>query len=231
MQEQLDLEILRFNVHKDYLPYIHREVVVIDEDEKLSGLYALLDSTLLDFGYDKHNVAVKINNILVHKDVRIALLCEHFGREWRMESYAPRATAKDLMVNTALLMSPLECVREVCVVRDDDEAEFIKLLPFCFLSPLSSRIPHFAGEGFFVFIAYMLKAYPKHASNLMQLIASPENGVMNAQYFKGHIFPDVAAFDADIMELQKALLSGYPHYDQYWVDYAAMLKTTLRMPA
>ncbi|MDE7255689.1 MAG: DUF5644 domain-containing protein [Helicobacter sp.] len=230
MHEQIHLEIVRFDIKKDYLPYTHRESVILDETEPLSALFALLDSHLLQFGYNKHRIQVRINDILVHKDMSIGALCERFGREWRLESYAPKATAHDLLVNTELLSAPLALVREVCPVSSEEEQLFLSLLPFCFLAPLSQNLPDYAGEGFFLFVAEMIKMHPQKASELMQLLASPTHGVMNAQLLRGRIFPDVPEYDTTLLHLQKALLIGYPYYDTTWLEYAQTLKSLLKVP-
>lgn len=228
MLEQLDLEIVRFDITKDYLPYTHKEKLAIDENEPLSQLFALLDSRLLDFGYNKYRIQVKLNDILIHQDVPIGMLCENFGRQWRLESFAPKATARDFLVNTELLSAPLELVRKVCDVSSEEQKLFEQFLPFCFLSPLSQNLQDYAGEGFFLFVAHMQKMHPQKASELIRLISSPENGVMNAQLLHGRIFPAMPEYDKTLLHLQKSLLVGYPYYDTMWLEYAQTLKSLLK---
>lgn len=230
MQEQIQLEILRFDIKKDYLPYMHKDIVILEETKPLSELFALLDSRLLHFGYNKHRIQVKINDVLVHQDVNIGILCERFGRHWRLESFAPKATAHDLLVNTELLSAPLALVRNICPVSSEEEQLFFNLLPFCFLSPLSQNLPDYVGEGFFLFVGEMMKMHPQQASELMRLLASPTHGIMNAQLLYGRIFPDVPEYDVTLLQLQKALLIGYPHYDTMWLEYAQTLKSLLKVP-
>ena len=81
-----------------------------------------------------------------------------------------------------------------------------------------------------MFIVEMMKMHPLQASEIMRMLASPTHGIMNAQLLYGRIFPDIPEYDITLLQLQKALLIGYPHYDTVWLEYAQTLKSLLKVP-
>ncbi len=224
MNVKINLELIRFNSHKDYLPYSCKREIITKEDIKLSDFYKLLSEHIIDFGYEKDSVAAKINNVVIHQDVEVGILCERFGYEWKLESFASHATAKDLIVNRSLINQGYKLVEHICSLSEENYTLFNTLLPFCFVTPIAHSIEDYLGEGFFIFVALMAKEYPHKATELFKLISSPKNGVMNCMLLKGRIFPEIKTYDKELMFAQQALLNGYPFYDNYWIQYANNLK-------
>ncbi|RAX57594.1 hypothetical protein CCZ01_05485 [Helicobacter monodelphidis] len=228
MKVKLDLTLQRFNIKLHYLAYECCHTTIVQETMLLSDLYKQLDSELDDFGYDKKSVCVIINGILVYEDVEIGVLCERFGYQWRVESFAPKATQHDLIVNREFLKTGLKQVEKICTLTQEEYDMYDSLMPFFSLTPISKSLEDYLGEGFFIFIANLAKNHPKKAHKLYELIDSPTNGVMNAMLLKGRIFPEKKEFDFTLLALQKSLLQGYPLNNSFWIDYAKNIATEVQ---
>ena len=64
MQKKIELELFRFDVNTDYLPYYAKIHVKIDEELRLCDLVDNVKESIPEYGYDAYGF--KINQVVVY---------------------------------------------------------------------------------------------------------------------------------------------------------------------
>lgn len=226
MDKKINLELFRFDVKTDYLPYFAKLIVKINGQKSLLDLLAIVQENVLEYGYNAYGF--KINNVVVFDfGFKIEDLIKRFGLEWRIEPLNPHLALKDLIIDVQPFLQKIESLNQVgldelaqeevqSVLKDvefkglealDIETQTIKdafllsFLPFAYATPLSVENPEYLGEAYFILVASL---YAKHkTSEVLETICGLENGIFNAQSLQTYLFPQNPKFDACINELKQ----------------------------
>ncbi len=199
--KKIELELFRFDVQTDYLPYYTKINRMIDEDATLADLLEEIKENVFAYTYDAYGF--KINDVVVFDfELKIVSLYKKFGSTWKIEPLNPHLVIKDLAINPESFLKKVEVLREYGLKQDD---KFIlSFLPYAYATPLSVENKEYLTEAFFV-IAYSL--YQKNKNkDLLKLIANFENGIFNAQNLKTYLYPQDSKIDDYICQFQKDIL-------------------------
>lgn len=198
---KLELSVFRFDATKDYGATYEKCVFEYKPDSTLASVLSGLP--LRNFDYDK-NIALKINGKSVFEDIRVSDLVEDFGKEWTIEPISTKYAYKDLLVDKK---SMVDFYRDFFKTADfltqSEREEFVKFININFISP--QRNPDYFGDGFFLYIKWLLGRYPNEAKRLLESIADVKNGVMNFVSVSDFVYPKNHQIDKEIFELQTML--------------------------
>ncbi|WP_104722599.1 DUF5644 domain-containing protein [Helicobacter mesocricetorum] len=201
MKKKIELELFRFDIQTDYLPYYTKINIAINEYATLSDLLEIIKENVFAYAYDAYGF--KINEIVVFDfELTIESLCKKFGFIWKIEPLNPHLVIKDLVINPESFIKKIEILREYGFKQDD---KFIlSFLPYAYATPLSVKNKEYLTEAFFV-IAYSLYQENKD-KELLKLVANFETGIFNAQNLETYLYPQDSKIDDYICEFQKNVL-------------------------
>ncbi len=225
MEKKINLELFRFDIKTDYLPYFAKLAIKIDLQKTLLDLFAIIQENVWEYGYNAYGF--KINGVVVFDfSLTIESLIGKFGLDWKIEPLNPHFALKDLIIDVKPFLQKVESLRRVgldelaqdevqSVLRDVEfrglealevETESIKdafllsFLPFAYATPLSVENPEYLGEAYFILVASL---YAKHKTpKILEMICGLEDGILNAQSLQTYLFPQNKKFDACIDELK-----------------------------
>lgn len=225
MEKKINLELFRFDIKTDYLPYFAKLAIKMDLQKSLLDLLARVQENVSEYGYNAYGF--KINGIVVFDfSLKIEELIKNFGCEWKIEPLNPHLALKDLIIDVKPFLQKIELLRRVgldelaqdevqSVLKDaefrglealDVETQSIKdafllsFLPFAYATPLSVENSDYLGEAFFILVASL---YAKHKTpEILETICSLENGILNAQSLQTYLFPQNDKFDICIDALK-----------------------------
>lgn len=225
MDKKINLELFRFDIKTDYLPYFAKLIVKINPQRSLLDLLKIIQENVIEYGYNAYGF--KINGVVVFDfALRIEDLVKNFGFDWKIEPLNPHLAVKDLIINVEPFLQKIESLREVgldelaqdevqSVLKDIEfrgleslevETQKIKnvfllsFLPFAYATPLSVENPEYLGEAYFILAASL---YAKHKTqNILEAVCDLKNGILNAQNLQTYLFPQNTKFDRCINELK-----------------------------
>lgn len=112
MDKKINLELFRFDVKTDYLPYFAKLIVKINGQKSLLDLLAIVQENVLEYGYNAYGF--KINGVVVFDfGLKIEDLIKRFGLEWRIEPLNPHLALKDLIIDVQPFLQKLELLKQV----------------------------------------------------------------------------------------------------------------------
>lgn len=229
MEKKILLELFRFDVKTDYLPYFAKFETKIDPQKTLLELLNCVQNNFEDYGYNAYGF--KINGIVVFDfDTKIEILLKEFGDAWKIEPLNPHLAIKDLNINVYPFLDKLKVLKDLGLdeliadevevflkdssfktldikalnTQDLNDTFLLSFLPFAYATPLSVANSNYLGEAFFILVAAM---YAKHKTTaILEIICDLENGILNAQSLQTYLFPKNDKFDLCIDALKEIML-------------------------
>ncbi|PAF41457.1 DUF5644 domain-containing protein [Helicobacter sp. 11S03491-1] len=226
---KLELSVFRFEAQKSYSPIY--EKCTQDYRENFTLLDVLKNLPLKDFQYDP-NIALKINNIAIFKDIGILELVQRFGKEWVIEPISTKYAYKDLLIDKNAVLSFYDSfMQSGDFLTQSEKTELTRFIYINFISP--QRNPDYFGDGFFLYVKWLLMRHPNDAKRLIQSIADCKNGVMNFVSVAKFVYPENNQIDSEIFELQKMLTqaSKCPLAQNNWIKFVKNIESKYNFPS
>lgn len=228
MHKKINLELFRFDVKTDYLPYFAKLTLKIEPEKTLLDLLKIVQDFVYDYGYNAYGF--KINGVVVFDfELPILDLLKRFGSEWKIEPLNGHLALKDLIIDIEPFLQKLSPLRALgldelasdevlSIFKNADFKEIrienleskilsntflLSFIPFAYATPLSVENSDYLGEAYFMLAAAL---YAKHKTeNILETVCDLENGILNAASLETYLFPQDDRFDICINEL-KALM-------------------------
>ncbi|TLD85046.1 hypothetical protein LS70_000335 [Helicobacter sp. MIT 11-5569] len=225
MNRKINLELFRFDVKTDYLPYFTKLTFKVDIEKSLLDLLKMVQDSVYDYGYNAYGF--KINGVVVFDfNLPISVLIKKFGDAWVIEPLNTHLALKDLIINIEPFLNKLATLRalgldelahdevlstfkntdfkEIFVENLESKAMsntfLLSFIPFAYATPLSVENSNYLGEAYFLLAAAL---YAKHKTEgILEAISSLEDGIFNAESLKTYLFPQDDRFDICIEELK-----------------------------
>ncbi|MCI5968704.1 DUF5644 domain-containing protein [Helicobacter sp.] len=225
MEKKINLELFRFDIKTDYLPYFAKLTIKVAPEKSLLDLLKIIQDSVYDYGYNGYGF--KINGVVVF-DFELSLfeLIKKFGNAWKVEPLNAHLALKDLAINIEPFwekLMPLKQLgldelaydevlsafkhtdfKEICVENLESKmlsnTFLLSFLPYAYATPLSVENPNYLGEAYFLLAAAL---YAKHKTDdILEAVCDMENGILNVQRLKTYLFPQDDKFDLCIEELK-----------------------------
>lgn len=204
MNIKIDLELFRFDIDMDYLPYYTKLQINIDDSNTILDLLNKIKVNVKDYGYKEYGF--KIGDVVIFDfNLKIKELVSKFGKRWTVNPLHQKLVTKDLIINTNIFFNKISILEKYGLNEDKD---FIaSFIPYAYATPISMEFDNYLGEAFFA-IAYSI--YQTNRDNsILELVANMENGIFNAQNIETYIYPQDDKLDRYIYEFQKIILDKY----------------------
>ncbi|WP_104748776.1 DUF5644 domain-containing protein [Helicobacter cetorum] len=199
---KLHLKVFRFEAKKDYNPAYVSYFLEYQENQRLLDILKQLDGVSFS-----EPIGLKINQIAVFKDVLVSDLVSFFGKEWVLEPLSKRYALKDLIIDEQAVLNSYEpFFKKMSFLSVGEKKELEKYIRINFINPQNN--PKYLGDGFFLYIKWLLKRYPSQQNKLLEVIANYEDGVMNFLSVAPYVYPQDDNIDHEIYELQEILTNS-----------------------
>ncbi|WP_187894354.1 DUF5644 domain-containing protein [Helicobacter pylori] len=199
---KLHVKVFRFETNKDYNPAYESYFLEYQEDQYLLDLLKQLKGV----SYSE-NIALKINQIAVFEDAKVSDLVAFFSKEWVLDPLSKRYALKDLMIDEkAVLKNYEDFFKQVPYITKGEKEELEKFIQINFINPQTN--PKYLGDGFFLYVKWLMKRYPTERNRLLEMISQPESGVMNFLSVAHYLYKNDDNIDHEIYELQEILTNS-----------------------
>ena len=207
MKQKINLELFRFNIETDYLPYYVKLQIILKGQERLADILEFIAQNLNDFGYSAYGF--KINGVVIWDFKVLGYdLFKKFGTTWRIEPLNPHLALKDLEIDTTHF---IQKVRRLEQFGFSYESDFVlAFLPLAYATPLSIEDSEYLGEAFFLLA---LNLYDKTKNpQIIEYISQIDKGIFNAQSLQTYVFPQENIYDENLNALKALALEKHKSF-------------------
>lgn len=171
--QSVELSIFRFFAQESYEYYFQK--YPISYDASLT-LFDALES-IPGLAFDK-SMGLRVQGLCVFADVQLQELVDKFGVNLRIEPLNQKYVEKDLLINREAMYKRYD---EFFATHDFIEPSHrYELHKFLWANLISLRDDsEYLGDGFFLYIHWLLERYPKHFDTLIHTLAGSQSGVMS----------------------------------------------------
>ncbi|RAX52993.1 hypothetical protein CCY99_06390 [Helicobacter sp. 16-1353] len=226
------ISVFRFNANTDYNEYYQSIDISIDENLNLKDLLIAISKSLDDFSYDDKSFGFRINNIVVFSNIKLLDLKSHFGTSLIITPISTKYAMKDLIIDKEAIYSLYKTkLDKFKFLSEESKNEFKKYILINLISPLD--LDDYVGDGYCLYIKWMMIHYKDYAKDLLMSIARYEDGVMNSISVKNMIYPPDGSIDKEIEGLQRMLLQSIrcPIRRNHWVKIAKKVESLFKLTA
>ncbi len=227
---KFNIRVFRFCAIKDYNEYYAKLTIKIDEHLSLKELMQNIASQLDDFAYDKNSFGFRINGLVVFSNITLADIKAQFGLHLELTPISIKYAKKDLLIDKEAIFARYKMrLDKFKFLSEESKMEFKKYILINLISPLDSD--DFVGDGYCLYIKWMMIHYKDYAKDLLADISKYEDGVMNSVNVKNMIYPPDNSIDKEIEGLQRMLLAGIrcPIRRNHWVGVAKKVESYFKV--
>lgn len=207
--EKLYLELFSFEAGVDYLPYYQKLTFTFRENETLRDLLEFVKGEISGYGCESEGIALRINEIAVFKNLTLLELMQRFGASWQIDPLSVFYARKDLLLNTGAMMAYYDEFFEwASFVDEEDRIKLREYLLLNLISPMSSgsKEGEYLGEGFFLYLKWLLSRYPERMGEICEWLLHPQKGILNFASIANMVYPKALELDEEIWELMREVI-------------------------
>ena len=206
--EKLHLELFSFEAGVDHLPYYRKLDYTFREGERLRDLLGFVRSEIGGYGFDEEKLALRLNEVVIFENLELSELMRHFGAYWQIGPLSTFYAKKDLLLNTAAMMGRYDEFFEwASFVSAAERAKLSEYLLLNLISPMSAgsygHASEYLGEGFFLYLKWLLSRHPEQMSALQEWLAHPQKGVLNFASIADMVYPKALELDEEMWEIMR----------------------------
>lgn len=171
--QTLELSIFRFCATSSYEYYFQKYPILYDSNLTLFSALASIDG----LGFDP-SMGLRVQGLCVFDDVPLYELVRRFGKDLCLEPLSQRYVSKDLALDKEAMFARYGWFFDKhSFIAPSDHYELYQYLWANTISLQSDE--SYLGDGFFLYIDWLLTRYPKHFDTLIHTLANAQSGVMS----------------------------------------------------
>lgn len=171
--QTLELSIFRFCATSSYEYYFQKYPLLYDSNLTLFSALASIDG----LGFDP-SMGLRVQGLCVFDDVPLYELVRRFGKDLCLEPLSQKYVSKDLALDKEAMFARYGWFFDKhSFITPSDRYELYQYLWANTISLQSDE--SYLGDGFFLYVDWLLTRYPKHFDTLIHTLANAQSGVMS----------------------------------------------------
>lgn len=171
--QTLELSIFRFCATSSYEYYFQKYPLLYDSNLTLFSALASIDG----LGFDP-SMGLRVQGLCVFDDVPLYELVRRFGKDLCLEPLSQKYVSKDLALDKEAMFARYGWFFDkYSFITPSDRYELYQYLWANTISLQSDE--SYLGDGFFLYVDWLLTRYPKHFDTLIHTLANAQSGVMS----------------------------------------------------
>ena len=219
---QLELSIFSFDSRLDFQSGYVRQTLCYTQQSTLKDILQQINPKLFgyqEFGVDRDFIHFRINDIAIFGNLYIDELVSKFGYSWVIDPLNKRYAKKDLLLNIDMTFTKYQSFFQTMrFIAPSEQAELKKYIPINFIA--TCHDDEYCGDGFLLYIQWLIMRYPLYKKTLLQSIAHVNGGIFEHVCVANCLFPANNAIDLQIEALQHELLNSSKTFVQKeWIAF------------
>lgn len=207
---KLHLSIFSFDSRIDFQSGYVRQELHYRQNDTLKDVLQAVEAKCFgyqEFGVDLDFIYCRINGYAVFGNIAIRDVISRLGCQLEIEPLSKRYAKKDLLLDLdRAFVKYSDFFYEMDFIAPSEKCELKKYLPMNFIVPCYDD--SYCGDGFLMYIKWLMLCYPLHKERLLDFIACREGGIFHHIDTANFMLPHNKDIDMQIESLQSILLSS-----------------------
>lgn len=207
-EKKIIISIYSFDYRLDFQSGFVRCEIDYGNNDKLSDIIKKIphdNFSNKEMGVDLDFLHIRLNGLAILEDLGALDLVNRFGKIWYLEPLSRRFAKKDLTLNLEFAYAKYnDFFNSAPFITPSERVELKKYLSINFICQYDDE---YYGDGFFLYIKWLMNRHPRQKRYLLETIASPVGGIMNHIPLASLMYPKNGILDNEIEYLQGMLLN------------------------
>jgi succinate dehydrogenase/fumarate reductase-like Fe-S protein len=177
---ELQIKAFFFNAQTDYLPYYKNFSFNVTGEESVLDILKMIKTENSDFSYPNRNVVLRINNLVLTADEKIATVVEQLGNELRIDPALMYRSNNGLILNDDDFMQSFELLE--AYADEDDKAYYESLYPLHYASSSFEYNHNYIGDAVLLLASKLIEKNPDNREAILHAINDEFNGIVSCEY-------------------------------------------------
>ena len=174
MNNNISVELFRFNAQTDYLPYYQKHTLKYSKDDTLNDLLKQMNEVEA-FGFSE-NCNVKVNELYLNAGVLLSDIVARCGNEIRIDPISELRATKDLQIDRSDFLQKLSIIDKYLEAGQTIEYRKSTELAYYASNTLNYN-RDYIGDHVLIIAADLIEKDFTLRNELMQLLINTDNGV------------------------------------------------------
>lgn len=202
------VELFRFDMSTDYLPYYRKFNLKVDENISVNGLLEILNSKE-EFGFEE-NCNLKINNVYLNSSENLGEVIEKLGCDLKIEPISTYRSTKDLIINNSDYVEKTNLFAEFLSAHELSECLSRFELDYYASNTLNFNKEYIGDHALYI-AADIILNMPEHKDKVLSILDDSEKGIYYHTSLKNRVFK----FDESKEQKIQDLLSMMPKVEKF----------------
>jgi succinate dehydrogenase/fumarate reductase-like Fe-S protein len=177
---EIQIKAFFFNAQTDYLPYYKNFSFNITGEESLLDILEMIKRENSDFSYPNKNVVLRINDLVLTADEKIATVVKKLGNELRINPALMYRSNNGLILNDDDFMQSFELLE--AYADEEDKAYYKSLYPLHYASASFEYNHNYIGDAVLLLASRLIEKNPDNQYNILNAINDEFNGIASCEY-------------------------------------------------
>lgn len=213
---KLYVSIFSFDSRIDFQNGSVRQEIHYESHTTLKDIFQAVDTKNFgyqEFGIDLQFLYCRINGRAVFGNLPVKEIVAVVGNNWEIDPLSKRFAKKDLLLDfDSMFAAYSDFFYTMDFIAPSDQQELKKYLLINFIAPHYED--SYCGDGFLLYVKWLLSRYPLYKAKLLHYIAGKEGGIFEHISSANFMLPYNRAVDEQIESLQAMILDS--SYNKEW---------------
>jgi succinate dehydrogenase/fumarate reductase-like Fe-S protein len=177
---EIQIKAFFFNAQTDYLPYYKNFSFNVTGEESLLDILEMIKRENSDFSYPNKNVVLRINDLVLTADEKIATVVKKLGNELRINPALMYRSNNGLILNDDDFMQSFELLE--AYADEEDKAYYKSLYPLHYASASFEYNHNYIGDAVLLLASRLIEKNPDNQYNILNAINDEFNGIASCEY-------------------------------------------------
>jgi succinate dehydrogenase/fumarate reductase-like Fe-S protein len=177
---EIQIKAFFFNAQTDYLPYYKNFSFNVTGEESLLDILEMIKRENSDFSYPNKNVVLRINDLVLTADEKIATVVKKLGNELRINPALMYRSNNGLILNDDDFMQSFELLE--AYADEEDKAYYKSLYPLHYASASFEYNHNYIGDAVLLLASRLIEKNPDNQDDILNAINDEFNGIASCEY-------------------------------------------------
>ncbi|MDR1008539.1 MAG: DUF5644 domain-containing protein [Campylobacteraceae bacterium] len=173
----ITVNLFRFNVTNDLLPYYKKYEVSVTENGTLLDILNSIKKQDNSFAFSSNRfMGIRVNSFVASLNTSVETIAKFLKTDsFTFEPLSEFYAMHDLIIDTSVFLQQLDYLK--LFMEESDKERYEELVSYYYASPTIEFEREYFGDSFMIFALFLAEKYPQKRDEILRLCADEKHGV------------------------------------------------------